>query len=58
LFVRASTGSRTAHLRRADAEEVITAFHAGTATRGMGGDDGPYGYERYLRRKIVYLSHD
>jgi len=24
----------------------------------MGGHDGPYGYERYLRRKTVYLHYD
>jgi hypothetical protein len=24
----------------------------------MGGDDGPYGYERYLRRKTVYLHYE
>ena len=26
--------------------------------KDMGGDDGPYGYERYLRRKTVYLHYD
>jgi lactaldehyde dehydrogenase/glycolaldehyde dehydrogenase len=38
--------------------EQVQGFHTGYRNSGMGGDDGPYGYERYLRRKTVYLSHD
>ncbi len=38
--------------------EQIQGFHTGYRLSGMGGDDGPYGYERYLRRKTVYLHYD
>ena len=38
--------------------EQIQGFHTGYRLSGMGGDDGPYGYERYLRRKTVYLGYD
>jgi lactaldehyde dehydrogenase/glycolaldehyde dehydrogenase len=38
--------------------EQVQGFHTGYRNSGMGGDDGPYGYDRYLRRKTVYLSHD
>ena len=38
--------------------EQVQGFHTGYRNSGMGGDDGPYGYERYLRRKTVYLSHE
>ena len=38
--------------------EQLQGFHTGYRNSGMGGDDGPYGYERYLRRKTVYLRHD
>jgi lactaldehyde dehydrogenase/glycolaldehyde dehydrogenase len=38
--------------------EQVQGFHTGYRLSGMGGDDGPYGYERYLRRKTVYLHHD
>jgi len=38
--------------------EQLQGFHTGYRLSGMGGDDGPYGYERYLRRKTVYLHYD
>jgi lactaldehyde dehydrogenase/glycolaldehyde dehydrogenase len=38
--------------------EQVQGFHTGYRNSGMGGDDGPYGYERYLRRKTVYLGYD
>jgi lactaldehyde dehydrogenase/glycolaldehyde dehydrogenase len=38
--------------------EQLQGFHTGYRLSGMGGDDGPYGYERYLRRKTVYLHYE
>ena len=38
--------------------EQLQGFHTGYRLSGMGGDDGPYGYERYLRKKTVYLHYD
>ncbi len=38
--------------------EQLQGFHTGYRLSGMGGDDGPYGYERYLRRRTVYLHYD
>ena len=38
--------------------EQIQGFHTGYRLSGMGGDDGPYGYERYLRKKTVYLHYE
>jgi lactaldehyde dehydrogenase/glycolaldehyde dehydrogenase len=38
--------------------EQLQGFHTGYRLSGMGGDDGPYGYERYLRRKTVYLRYE
>jgi lactaldehyde dehydrogenase/glycolaldehyde dehydrogenase len=38
--------------------EQLQGFHTGYKHSGMGGDDGPYGYERYFRRKTVYLRHE
>ncbi len=37
--------------------DVTTVLGREPALSGMG-DDGPYGYERYLRRKTVYLHYD
>jgi lactaldehyde dehydrogenase/glycolaldehyde dehydrogenase len=37
--------------------EQLQGFHSGFGLSGMGGDDGRYGYERYFRRKTVYLRH-
>ena len=38
--------------------EQVQGFHTGYRQSGIGGDDGPYGYERYLRRKTVYMRWD
>ena len=38
--------------------EQLQGFHTGHRLSGLGGDDGVYGYERYLRRKTVYLRWD
>jgi lactaldehyde dehydrogenase/glycolaldehyde dehydrogenase len=38
--------------------EQLQGFHTGYRLSGMGGDDGPYGYDRYLRRKTVYLRYE
>jgi lactaldehyde dehydrogenase / glycolaldehyde dehydrogenase len=38
--------------------EQLQGFHTGYRLSGMGGDDGEYGYERYFRRKTVYLGYD
>jgi lactaldehyde dehydrogenase / glycolaldehyde dehydrogenase len=38
--------------------EQLQGFHTGYRLSGMGGDDGPFGYERYLRRKTEYLHYD
>lgn len=38
--------------------EQVQGYHTGYRLSGLGGDDGPYGYERYLRRKTVYLRYN
>lgn len=38
--------------------EQMQGFHTGHGMSGLGGDDGVYGYERYLRRKTAYLRWD
>lgn len=38
--------------------EQVQGFHGGYRLSGLGGDDGEYGYERYLRKKTVYLGYD
>lgn len=38
--------------------EQVQGFHTGYRLSGLGGDDGEYGYERYLRKKTVYLAYD
>ena len=38
--------------------EQLQDFHTDYRLSGMGGDDGPYGYERYLLRKTMYLRYD
>jgi lactaldehyde dehydrogenase/glycolaldehyde dehydrogenase len=38
--------------------EQLQGFHTGYRLSGIGGDDGQYGYERYFRRKTVYLGYD
>lgn len=37
--------------------EQVQGFHGGYGLSGMGGDDGHYGYERYHRRKTVYVRY-
>ena len=37
--------------------EQFQAFHSGWKLSGLGGDDGRHGYERYVRRKTVYLRY-
>ena len=36
--------------------EAVSAYHTGYRRSGIGGDDGRYGFETYLRKKTVYLS--
>ena len=38
--------------------EQLQGFHGGYGLSGLGGDDGPYGFERYHRRKTVYLKYE
>ena len=38
--------------------EQLQGFHTGYRLSGMGGEDGQYGYERYFRRKTVYLHYE
>jgi lactaldehyde dehydrogenase/glycolaldehyde dehydrogenase len=37
--------------------EQVQGFHTGYRLSGLGGDDGQYGYERYLRKKTVYIGY-
>jgi lactaldehyde dehydrogenase/glycolaldehyde dehydrogenase len=37
--------------------EEVQGFHTGWKMSGLGGDDGEHGYERYVRRKTVYLGY-
>ena len=37
-------------------QEQLRGLYTGHRVCGMGGDDGPY--ERYLRRKAMYLRYD
>lgn len=36
--------------------EQVQGFHGGYGLSGMGGDDGEHGFERYHRKKTVYLG--
>ncbi|MDW6024737.1 aldehyde dehydrogenase [Mesorhizobium sp. BAC0120] len=36
--------------------EAVNAYHTGYRLSGIGGDDGRYGFETYMRKKTVYLS--
>ncbi len=38
--------------------ESIHGYHAGWKESGIGGDDGRYGMEHYIRRKTVYLRFE
>ncbi|HEX6984731.1 MAG TPA: aldehyde dehydrogenase [Planctomycetaceae bacterium] len=40
------------------AGESIHGYHTGWKQSGIGGDDGKYGLEHYLRRKTVYLKYN
>ncbi|WP_084963933.1 aldehyde dehydrogenase family protein [Thermoactinospora rubra] len=37
--------------------EQPQGFHTGWKMSGLGGEDGKYGYQRYLRKKTVYLRY-
>ncbi|WP_294912262.1 aldehyde dehydrogenase family protein [Tatumella sp. UBA2305] len=37
--------------------EEINGFHAGWKLSGLGGDDGEYGYQLYIKRKTVYIDY-
>jgi lactaldehyde dehydrogenase/glycolaldehyde dehydrogenase len=37
--------------------EQVQGFHTGWKMSGLGGDDGQHGFERYTRRKTVYLDY-
>lgn len=37
--------------------EEVQGFHTGWKLSGLGGDDGQHGFERYTRRKTVYLDY-
>ncbi|MEP9374252.1 aldehyde dehydrogenase [Mesorhizobium sp. KR1-2] len=36
--------------------EAINGYHTGYRLSGIGGDDGRYGFETYMRKKTIYLS--
>lgn len=38
--------------------EQIQGFHGGYGLSGLGGDDGEHGFDRYHRRKTVYLRYE
>ncbi|MDQ5824119.1 MAG: aldehyde dehydrogenase [Chloroflexota bacterium] len=37
--------------------EQLQGFHTGYGLSGMGGDDGPHGFEHYFRKKTVYVNY-
>lgn len=37
--------------------ETVQAFHTGWKLSGLGGDDGPHGFAKYLRKKTLYLNY-
>ena len=37
--------------------EQFQGFHAGYGLSGIGGDDGPHGFDHYFRKKTVYVSY-
>ena len=45
------------YINRVGPEEV-QGFHTGWKLSGMGGDDGQHGFERYTRRKTVYMDYN
>lgn len=38
--------------------ELINGFHNGYKKSGLGGEDGKYGLEGYLQKKMVYLNYN
>jgi lactaldehyde dehydrogenase/glycolaldehyde dehydrogenase len=38
--------------------EQLQGFHGGYGLSGLGGDDGEHGFDRYHRRKTVYLRYE
>ena len=36
--------------------EMVQGFHTGWKDSGLGGEDGKYGFDQYLRRKTVYVN--
>jgi len=38
--------------------EAMQGFHAGWRKSGIGGADGPRGFEEYLQTRVVYLNYD
>ena len=36
--------------------ESLQGFHGGYKQSGLGGDDGPHGLDKYLRKKTVYVN--
>jgi lactaldehyde dehydrogenase/glycolaldehyde dehydrogenase len=37
--------------------EEINGFHTGFRESGLGGDDGPHGFDQFFRRQTTYLRH-
>lgn len=37
--------------------EAVHGYHAGYRKSGIGGDDGPYGFEAYLKKRTIYMSY-
>jgi len=37
--------------------EELNGFHAGWKMSGIGGDDGEYGYQLYVKTKTIYLNY-
>lgn len=37
--------------------EAVHGYHGGYRKSGIGGDDGPYGFEAYLKKRTVYLGY-
>ncbi len=37
--------------------EQFQGFHTGYGLSGMGGDDGPHGFDHYFRKKTVYVNY-
>jgi lactaldehyde dehydrogenase / glycolaldehyde dehydrogenase len=38
--------------------EQLQSFHTGYRLSGMSGEDAPYGYQKHLGRKTVYLPYE